>query len=226
MLFPPRLMEIAGAVAWPLAIRSADGEGEMPAGEPTDCGKMKSSMFIDSDGVPASGALPPSIDFRSWAMPLGAGLLGAGVLDIASLDHAMVSERLRAHNVAPSSGGAIKAEPGATHPLRSISILLRFIAIIRHVKFSMRSALGNWDLALLYSFHTCDIRGSCRCISSGLARAGLAASSFHIGTNESCSTPLRAAASEGERSSLLSTVVAEVSEGTVEAVAEEVSSMV
>lgn len=49
-------------------VRSAGGEGEVSAGDVTEDGKTKSSIFIGSDGgVPAW-----SMDSRSFAIPDGA----------------------------------------------------------------------------------------------------------------------------------------------------------
>lgn len=55
---------------------------------------------------------------------------------------------------------------------------------------------------------------------------GVAASSRQLSKNESCSRPLRAAESEGEISSLLSTVLADVSECMVDELAEGISQYV
>ena len=63
---------MAGAVACSLAILSADGDGEMPAGDATDDGNMKSSRFIGSDWRCDLFSWFASTDFRSCAMPLGA----------------------------------------------------------------------------------------------------------------------------------------------------------
>lgn len=89
---------------------------------------------------------------------------------------------------------------------RSRSFRRRFMDIMRQVRFSMRSALGNWVLVLLYSFQIWTDRGSFRCRSSG------ASWSRQLSKKLSVSRPLRAAESEGDRSSLLSMVEAEVSE--------------
>lgn len=97
------------------------------------------------------------------------------------------------------------------------------IAIILHVKFFMRSAFGNWILALLYSFHIWMPNGSFFCISSGLSRLAPPASFFQVGKKLSSSTPLRAAASDGEKSSLLSKVLADVRDWMVEEDPEELS---
>ena len=97
------------------------------------------------------------------------------------------------------------------------------IAIILHVKFFMRSAFGNWVLALLYSFHIWMANGSFFCISSGLSRLAPPASFFQVGKKLSSSTPLRAAASDGEKSSLLSKVLADVRDWMVEEDPEESS---
>lgn len=58
---------------------------------------------------------------------------------------------------------------------------MRFIAIIRHVRFSNRSWLGSRVLVLLYSFHICVPNGSFRLISSGLSKplSPAVAFSFH-----------------------------------------------
>lgn len=97
------------------------------------------------------------------------------------------------------------------------------IAIILHVRFLMRSAFGNWVLALLYSFHIWMANGSFFCISSGLSRLAPPASFFQVGKKLSSSTPLRAAASDGEKSSLLSKVLADVRDWMVEEDPEESS---
>ncbi len=80
------------------------------------------------------------------------------------------------------------------------SLRFRFIAIMRHVRFSKRSWFGSRVFVLLYSFHICVARGSFRLISSGLSKAlSLAAVSFHSGNVEPCS---HAFASCAGRSSL------------------------
>ena len=87
------------------------------------------------------------------------------------------------------------------------SLRFKFIAIIRHVKFSSRSWLGNRVLVLLYSFHICVPKGSLRLISSGLSLSIVEsppAASFHAGKTDSRkSSWLRADASEATVSSLL-----------------------
>ena len=65
------------------------------------------------------------------------------------------------------------------------------MAIILHVRFSMRSWFGNCVFVLLYSFQICVAKGSCFCISAGLPRPALAASSFQSGKNDSQSKSLR-----------------------------------
>lgn len=99
-----------------------------------------------------------------------------------------------------------------------------FMDIMRQVKFSMRSALGSCDLFLLYSFHICVANGSLFCISSGLSSSETpAVSSFHVSKKVSRSMPLQAADSVGDRSSLLSRVLAEVNDWYADEVAEEAS---
>lgn len=70
-------MEMAEAVK-PVADKAslADGDGDMPAGEPTEVGIIKSSRFMDMDmgSVWGDGW---SIEFRSCAMPLGGFSLAA-----------------------------------------------------------------------------------------------------------------------------------------------------
>lgn len=77
------------------------------------------------------------------------------------------------------------------------------MAIIRQVRFSMRSWLGRRDLVRLYSFHIWVPRGSFFCNSSGLSNAAEPASSFHSGKTASRnSNSFRATVSEVERSRL------------------------
>ena len=80
-----------------------------------------------------------------------------------------------------------------THNLAcSSSLRFKLMAIIRQVKFSMRSWFGNCVFVLLYSFHICVAKGSFLCISSGCSRSALEASSFQFGKNASRSNSLRA----------------------------------
>jgi hypothetical protein len=90
------------------------------------------------------------------------------------------------------------------------------IAIILQVKFSMRSAFGSWFLALLYNFHIWVASGSFFCISSGLSKSAPTASFLNVGNRESSSMPLRAAVSAGVSSSLVSWVLADVRDGSVD----------
>jgi hypothetical protein len=77
-----------------------------------------------------------------------------------------------------------------------------FMAIIRQVRFSMRSAFGSCVFALEYSFHICVPSGSFFCISSGDSTLGLPASLPNAGKMVSSSMPRRAASSAGEKSIL------------------------
>lgn len=89
-------------------------------------------------------------------------------------------------------------------PYRAASSCLRFrkfIAIIRQVRFSIRSWLGNCFLVLLYNLHICVANGSFFCISSGLSSSSPAASSFQVGKKLSRSNSLRAL-DAAEKSSL------------------------
>ena len=83
---------------------------------------------------------------------------------------------------------------------------------MRQVKFSMRSRLGSWDLVLLYRRHIWVARGSSRCMASGLSGSRPPLSSFQMGKTVSPRTPLRVAVSCGEKSSLESSVLADVSD--------------
>lgn len=94
---------------------------------------------------------------------------------------------------------------------------------MRQVRFSMRSALGSCVLVLLYSFHIWVARGSLRCISSADPVTPTSPSSLQLSKKESRSRPLRAAESDGDRSSLLSMVLADVSEWMADEFAEGMS---
>lgn len=97
----------------------------MPAGEAIEVGKMKSSIFMAS----GSGVWDDrSMDSRSFAMPDGA-LVGCWF----ALNILHVSQELRTTSV--TSNPAYRA--------CSRSLRFRFIDIMRHVKFSIRSWLGN-----------------------------------------------------------------------------------
>ena len=86
---------------------------------------------------------------------------------------------------------------------RSRSAARRMLsAIIRHVRFSMRSALGSWVRALEYSFQIWVPSGSFRCISSGEGMSAPSASFLRAGKMESASTPGRAAGSGGAKASV------------------------
>ena len=93
----------------------------------------------------------------------------------------------------------------------------RFMDIMRQVRFSIRSALGSCDLVLLYNFHICAPNGSLRCSSSGDSASSRA-------KTESRSRPFRPGDSMGEISSLLSMVLADVSECTADDVDDEAKS--
>ena len=85
------------------------------------------------------------------------------------------------------------------------SSCLRFrklIAIMRQVRFSIRSWFGNCFFVLLYNLHICVANGSFFCISSGLSSSSPAVSSFQVGKKDSRSNSLRAALFSAERSSL------------------------
>lgn len=73
-----------------------------------------------------------------------------------------------------------------------------FMAIIRHVRFSMRSALGSCVFAREYSFHICVPSGSFFCICSGDSAPGLPASLPNAGNMASWSTPRRAESCDDE----------------------------
>jgi hypothetical protein len=93
------------------------------------------------------------------------------------------------------------------HPyplLRSSSARRMFMAIIRQVRFSMRSAFGSCVFAREYSFQICVPSGSFFCICSGDSALGLLLASLPKAGNmaASSSMPLRAASSGGERSML------------------------
>lgn len=95
---------------------------------------------------------------------------------------------------------------------------LRFIDIIRQVRFSMRSELGSVFLVLEYSFQIWVPRGSFRCSSSGVSASG----SRHVALSKTLSrSALRADDSVGE-----SSVLALVREWTAEEVVEEEGAMV
>lgn len=85
----------------------------------------------------------------------------------------------------------------------SRSLRFRFMAIIRQVKFSIRSWLGSWVFVLLYNFHICVASGSFFCISSGWSRSEPApAASFQFGKKASRRSSLRATECSGDKSSL------------------------
>lgn len=110
-----------------------------------------------------------------------------------------------------------------THSCLSSSFRLKFMDIIRHVRFSMRSEFGSCAFVRLNSLHICVPNGSFRCISSGLSiSASPPVASFQSGKKDSRRTPLRATLSVGERSSLLSIVLEEVSDCIAEDDPEEV----
>lgn len=87
---------------------------------------------------------------------------------------------------------------------RSCSLRFRFMAIILHVKFSIRSWFGSCVFVLLYSFHIWVPSGSFFCISSGWSRPALVASSRQSGKTASPRTLLRARWFSTERASLMS----------------------
>jgi hypothetical protein len=86
-----------------------------------------------------------------------------------------------------------------TYRACSRSLRLKLMAIIRQVRFSMRSWLGNWDLVLVYSFQIWVARGSFLCISS--AESG-GAPSCQSGKTDSRNSPPSVMPSWSEKSSV------------------------
>jgi hypothetical protein len=119
------------------AMISPNGDGERPAGEAIEVGRMKSSRFMGSL-VDTAGCWVSSFDFRNCAMPLGTEVEEGALVGC-------FFRRL----VFLAGSAQHRTNDKRTHLLRSSSIRRRFMAIILQVKFSMRSALGNWVLALL-----------------------------------------------------------------------------
>jgi hypothetical protein len=153
-----------------------------------------------------------SDDFLScWAMPLGADLGGGRALALAvgggiSSLLLLLCAKLWGGDVSLAGGqephGAVSRRTWRhAYPLlRSRPARRMFMAIIRQVRFSMRSALGSCVFALEYSFQIWVPRGSFFCICSGDSALGLLASLPNAGNMASSSMPLRAASSVGERS--------------------------
>jgi hypothetical protein len=112
-------------------------------------------------------------------MPLGADLGGGLALEEV---------------VVVGGGGSIIISlfcaSGAGPLLRSISARRMFMAIIRHVKFSMRSALGSCVFAREYNFQICVPSGSFFCSCSGDSTLGVPASLPNAGNMASWSMPL------------------------------------
>jgi hypothetical protein len=61
-----------------LAILSTNGEGERPAGDAMEVGRMKSSRFMASM---VTGGVCRRVDFRNCAMPLGAEVDEVALVD-------------------------------------------------------------------------------------------------------------------------------------------------
>lgn len=156
-------------------MKSAGGDGEVSAGEVTDEGKTKSSMFMGSDGgVPAW-----SMDSRSFAMPDGAA--------------AVCWFNLRGTRSVPVSHGR-DAGGGASSPsYRACSspFFFKLMAISRQVMFSIRSWLAIWVLTLLTIFHMWVPKGSFFCISSGWSQSAPVASCCKSGKKASRSSSRR-----------------------------------
>lgn len=182
-------MGIAAAVVFDVAdVPSVGGDGEPPAGEAVDDGKIRSSMFIGSSSVLYCGP-DKSKDLRNLAIPDGA-------LEFCWF-------RLTSKGQSRPGTACAKALLRCnTYRACSRSLRFRLMAIIRHVRFSIRSWLGNCVLVLLYSFHICVASGSCFCISSGGLRSALAASSRQSGKKASRRSSLRGSWFLNEVSSL------------------------
>ena len=90
---------------------------------------MKSSIFIASG---SGGLSDMSIDWRSFAIPEGLLVLRCWL----ALGSGFVSQKCQVTV-------AIQ-----TYRACSLSLRLRFMAISRHDKFSIRSCWGNWFLVL------------------------------------------------------------------------------
>lgn len=177
------------AAAWVAAAEAriscnGSGDGGRPAGDPTEAGWMKSSRFMAFGSAGGGASAWWSTERRSCcAMPLGALLscgrgggaaIGAGLICSRSAWlrtggwSATATATSRAAERGGCGGGAVKCTLRHPYPrLRSRSARRMLMAIMRHVKFSMRSALGSCVLVLLYSFQIWVPSGSLRCSSSG-----------------------------------------------------------
>lgn len=117
---------------------SPAGDNDGSAGDSK--GTMKSSRFMGSDVSSVGavvvvvadvlGAVEVRVEWRSWAMPLP--VLDGGQNGCVQ-------------------GRSAKRETGTYEWRRSRSLRLRLIAIIRQVRFSMRSWLGSWAFVLEYN---------------------------------------------------------------------------
>src|SRR5277367_3711776 len=107
----------------------------MPAGEAIELGTRKSSRFIGSECC----SFELSTDFRSCAIPLGADVAA----DLFSSNFLHWAHQLAGFEA--KRRGVVRRKAGAY----SCSLRMRFIAIIRHVRFSNRSWLGRRVLVLL-----------------------------------------------------------------------------
>lgn len=141
-------------------------------------------MFIGS-----VGGLDRSSDSRSRAIPDGA--LVTCWLSLEESLVSLLSQSLR-HSASTKFQNAYRAR----------SFRFRLMAIILHVRFSIRSWLGNCSLVLLYSFHIWVTNGSFFCISSGGPKSALDASSRQPGKKASRRSSLRVWLRSGEISSL------------------------
>ena len=108
------------------------GEGVRLAGEAVELGLIKSSMFMSS-GL----KLDLSFASRSWAIPEGAPVRSSWLL--------REGVSCQPKSLPDKSEQAIETYRACC----SLSLRFRFIAIIRHVKLSMRSWLGSWALVRL-----------------------------------------------------------------------------
>ena len=120
---------------------SGSGEDEASEGEAIEEGKMKSSRFIESD----KGALDWSTDCRSCAMPEGAlvFMLWRDSL-VGDLSVRMIILQARS-SVEPAVDELRRTNSFAC----SRSLRFRLMAIIRQVRFSMRSWFGSCVFVLL-----------------------------------------------------------------------------
>ena len=107
----------------------------MPLGEPTEEGKMNSSRFMGS----GCDREPRSTELRSFAIPLGVFPTVWSVESASALAEILsIIASVHCSRLSRGDQGTV-SYPASLAACCSLSLFRRFMAIIRHDRFSIRS---------------------------------------------------------------------------------------